>query len=102
MRRAMPPFPSTAGLSNWPERIVKGERMAKVYSILVGWAKRVGRWCVRPLTRRVLAAVDQHQAARWTNLQLQMLDFHARLTQQVADEITALSRKLESQDKRAA
>ena len=76
--------------------------MTKAYAVLVGWAKRIGRWCVRPLTRRVLVAVDRHQAARWTNLQLQMLDFHTRLTQQVADEITALSQKIESQAKRAA
>jgi hypothetical protein len=35
-------------------------------------------------------------------MNLQMLDFHARLTQQVADEITALSRRIESRSRRAA
>jgi hypothetical protein len=76
--------------------------MRDMASALRRWVKRAVRWCARPLARRVLAAIERRQAARMLDMNLKMLDFHARLTRQVADEITALSRQLESRSNRAA
>ena len=76
--------------------------MRRMASTGARWIKRGCRWCLRPLARRILAALDRRQAARMHNMTMGMLDFQARLTQRVADEIAALSRDVESRSSRAA